>query len=235
MFTSCSGKQRQPQDFSSHKPPSHCTRIALAQQKHHPRKKARHRPRECTRRPQLSMSKWTACLWHGPACPPRNASTRAQALFRACCHAPTCFVTYAGAPIFGQVQAHRPRPLEKFLKNRALVWMLAFVISLLSSFFNCFHILSCVCNFGHVHPFLWSIQFLTCFMFLVSEFCRELPATIKSTINPFHVYHVSLCDVFLEFSLCKMAKQKRQTCRKRRPIHKCWQWPGAREENGQCK
>lgn len=91
--------------------------LLRAQQKHHPRKKIRHRTREYTRRPQLSMSKWTACLWHGPACPPRNATTRAQALFRACCHAPTCFVTYAGAPVFGQVQAHRPRPLEKILNK----------------------------------------------------------------------------------------------------------------------
>lgn len=172
------------------------------------------------------MSKWTACLWHGPACPPRNASTRAQALFRACCHAPTCFVTYAGAPIFGQVQAHRPRPLEKFLKNQALVWMLAFVISLLSSFFNCFHILSCACNFGHVHPFLWSIQFLTCFMFLVSEFCRELPATIKSTINPFHVYHVSLCECFLNFLSAKWQSKKDKLVERGGPFTNIGSGPG---------
>lgn len=114
------------------------------------------------------MSKWTACLWHGPACPPRNASTRAQALFRACCHAPTCFVTYAGAPIFGQVQAHIPRPLEKFLKNQALVWMLALWLV-------CFHPFSTVFIFFHVRAIsvmfihfcgLFNFLHVSCFSFL---------------------------------------------------------------------
>ena len=83
------------------------------------------------------------------------------------------------------------------------------MINLLSSFFICFHILSCACNFGHVHSFLWSVQFLACFMFLVSEFCREPPPIITTTINPFHVYHVLLCDVVVEFFSLQNGKAKK--------------------------